>query len=220
MEKISAEPLLRVETLSIRLRDADLTRPVTFSIAPGEAVGLRGATGSGKSTLARAILGFRPEGATLDGTIEFAGRDLRRLSPNEWRSLRGREIALLAQEPALALNPYLTLARQLREHLRAHGSRNSGALERLLPGLLDRHPHQLSGGERQRAALALAVVHGPRLLIADEPTTALDPVTERLVLDFLLELRQTSGMALLVASHDPRVLRFVADRVVELDREC
>jgi len=220
LEKKFADPLLRVEEFSIRLGDARLLRPVSLTVAPGEAVGLRGPTGSGKSTLARAILGLRPEGAILEGGLLFSGLDLRALPPERWRALRGKEIALVAQEPALALNPYLTLGRQLRECLAAHGSPDPGTLERLLPGALHRYPHQLSGGERQRAALALAVVHGPRLLIADEPTTALDPVTERLVLDFLRELRQTARMALLVVGHDPAVLRYSTDRVVDLDPEC
>lgn len=223
MREKSGTPRLRAEDLCVRFGDFIALRPVSFALDAGEVLSVHGATGSGKTTLARCLLGLQPEIAIVGGGVFFHGRELRGLSAREWREIRGRRIAMVSQEPALALNPYLTIRRQLREYCAAHSRRAeterqaADNLERLAPGILGRLPHQLSGGERQRAALALAAIHRPEILIADEPTTAVDSITERLVLDFLLDLQRASDMSLIAISHRRAVHRYLNGRVLKIE---
>ncbi len=215
-------PLLEVSDLRIRLRTpaglVDAVRGVSFSMAAGDTVGLVGESGSGKSLTALALLGLLPEGAQVEGSIQLAGRELLGLPERELASLRGDRIAMVFQEPMTALNPVHTVGRQVAEPLRLHRGLSAADSRREAIALLDRvgipdaarrvdaWPHQFSGGQRQRITLAMALACGPGLLVADEPTTALDVTVQRQVLDLLQELVAERGMALLLVSHDLGVI--------------
>jgi oligopeptide/dipeptide ABC transporter ATP-binding protein len=207
---------------------------VGFTIAAGEALGVVGESGSGKSVTFLSVLGLvRPPGRIESGEIRFAGSDLRRLPPNELRALRGRMIALAMQDALSALNPALTVGTQLVETLRAHGMPGDHHTEagRLLsrvgiPDAANRladYPHQFSGGMRQRVMIAISLAARPKLLVADEPTTALDVTIRAQVLDLLDELRAEQGLAVAMITHDlavvaercPRVMVMYAGQVVE-----
>jgi oligopeptide/dipeptide ABC transporter ATP-binding protein len=207
---------------------------VDFDIAAGEALGVVGESGSGKSVTFLSVLGLvRPPGRVLEGEIRFDGRDLRRLPLSALRRLRGRMVALAMQDALSALNPALTIGTQLAETLRAHAIPVDPHAEavRLLTrvGIPDAarrladYPHQFSGGMRQRAMIAIALAARPRLLVADEPTTALDVTIRAQVLDLLDELRREQGLAVAMITHDlavvaercPRVLVMYAGQVVE-----
>ena len=196
-------------------------------MAAGEVVGLVGESGSGKSVTAMAVLGLVDEpGRVSAERIGFAGRDLRTLPAKERRALLGGEIAMIFQDPMTSLNPSFTVAFQLMETLRLHegGSRKAlraRALELLrsveiadAERRLDAYPHQLSGGMSQRVMLAMAIACNPRLLIADEPTTALDVTVQAQMLALLLRLQRERGMALLLITHDLGVVAEVAQRVL------
>ncbi len=215
-------PLLQVTDLRIRLRaDAgpvDAVRGASFSLARGDTVGLVGESGSGKSLTALALLGLLPEGAQVEGSIRLDGRELLGLPERELARLRGDRIAMVFQEPMTALNPVHTVGRQVAEPLRLHRGLPAADARRAAIALLDRvgiadaarridaYPHQFSGGQRQRITLAMALACGPDLLVADEPTTALDVTVQRQVLDLLQELVAERGMALLLVSHDLGVI--------------
>ena len=198
---------------------------VSFRIAPGETVGVLGESGSGKTSLARAIPGLLPpEGEITAGDVLFRGRSLPGLAEKELRRLRGREVGLVFQEPDQALHPTRRIGAQIAEVLRAHGlgnrrSRRLAAAERLVEvGLdpeehADAFPHELSGGQRQRVVIAQALACRPALVLADEPTAALDAAIERQILHLLARLVDELGAALLLISHDPRVHAAVADRL-------
>ncbi len=207
---------------------------VDLEIAAGEALGVVGESGSGKSVTFLSVLGLlRPPGRIEAGEILFDGRDLRRLSRGELRALRGRHIALAMQDALSALNPAFTIGQQLIETLQAHGlARDAPAqaatlLTRVgIPSAaerLDDYPHQFSGGMRQRAMIAISLAARPRLLVADEPTTALDVTLRAQVLDLLDDLREQDGLALALITHDlavvaercPRVIVMYAGQVVE-----
>ena len=197
-------------------------RGVTLSVGRGEAVGLIGESGCGKSMTALAVMGLLPEGARAAGSIRFDGQELLGRDDAELCRLRGRRIGMVFQEPMTALNPLHTVGRQIAEPLRLHRSMSAAQaraeslrlMERVrLPQAarrLDAYPHELSGGQRQRVVIAIALACGPQLLVADEPTTALDVTTQREVLDLIAELVQADGMGLLLISHD---LGVMADRV-------
>ena len=198
----------------------------SFSIHAAESVGLLGESGSGKSTLARALLRLLPSTATLDGSVRFRGQELTASSDSELQRLRGGQIALIAQDPAQALNPVLTVGVQVAEVLRSHTSlsraeRKARVLETLgSAGFQDpdtisrRYAHQLSGGERQRAAIAQAIACRPSLLIADEATSKLDPRLKVEVLDLLESLRLRFQMSLLLITHEPAVVAAYAQRLL------
>jgi oligopeptide/dipeptide ABC transporter ATP-binding protein len=196
----------------------------TLEVGEGEAVGLVGESGSGKSSLARALLGLLPRGVgrITGGTISIAGRDVTHLSRRDWETLRGRPMAMVFQDPLSSLNPVMRIGTQIGESVRRHdrGVDVAGRIEELL-GLVKlpnavagAYPHELSGGMRQRALLAIALGCRPAMLVADEPTTALDVTTQAEILALLRELRRKLGMALLLISHDLGVVADACDRVV------
>ena len=217
----SATFALRLTDVSIRYRGA--ARPavdgVSLQIEAGRSVGLLGESGCGKSSLARFATGLLPASASTAGSVELEGRALR--DPADWRGLRGSRVGVVFQQPSLALHPMRRAGSQVVDVLRAHrrGS-SSWCRERaaelfeeldLAPELLRAFPHQLSGGQQQRVVLAQALACEPGLLVADEPTTALDRETERQVLQLVDRVRRRRGMSLFWISHDPRVLAEVAD---------
>jgi peptide/nickel transport system permease protein len=198
---------------------------VSLEVGRGESVGLIGESGSGKSTLASLALGLtRPPLALTAGSASLFGADTARWSWDDWQGVRGRTVSLVNQDPLSALNPVLRVGDQIREVMATHLAPPRDALEERLREVLDevhlphrvirQFPHELSGGMRQRAVIAMAIVNRPALLIADEPTTALDVSTQIRVLDLLRDLRDRYGLALLLVSHDLRVVSRVADKVV------
>jgi ABC-type glutathione transport system ATPase component len=224
--------LLEVENLSIGFGGGPaVVDGATFGLAAGESLGLVGASGSGKSLTALALMGLLPAQARVrSGRILFEGRDALALDPEARRRLRGGDLGLVFQEPFTALNPLMRVGEQIEESLRLHlrmdarAARQEAAmaLERvgLSPGpaLARMYPHQYSGGMRQRALLAMALAGKPKLLIADEPTTALDSTIQAQILALLRRLQQELGFALLIISHDLGVIHALATRVVVMDQ--
>ena len=206
---------------------------LSLSIAPGEVLGLVGESGSGKSITALAIMGLLPSAAIVKGEITFqngfqkddAPSHLTTLPPDQLRQLRGSRIAMIFQEPMTALNPVMRVGDQIAEAVLAHHRvSRSEARRQAVEGMRDvaipdpeqrarSYPHQLSGGMRQRVMIAMAIVNRPQLLIADEPTTALDVTIQQQILDLLNDLRHKFGLAMLFISHDLAVVSHVADRV-------
>jgi peptide/nickel transport system ATP-binding protein len=215
--------LLDIRDLKLALGDKPILKGLTLSLEAGQVLGIVGESGSGKSMTALSILGLPPRGATLGGTIGFEGQDLVGLPDAAIARLRGDRIGMVFQEPTTALNPVMTIGAQVAEVVRLHRKASRAearaaarqALDRV--GLEDipltRYPHELSGGQRQRVAIAIAVVLSPRLLIADEPTTALDVTTQAQILDLLLRLVREDGAAMVLISHDLALVAQAADRV-------
>jgi peptide/nickel transport system ATP-binding protein len=200
---------------------------VSFSLARGDTLGLVGESGCGKSLTAMALMGLLPEGARVSGSIRLEGQELVGLDERGWSALRGDRIGMIFQEPMTALNPVHTVVRQVAEPLRLHRQLSAAQAREAAIALLDRvgipdaarradaYPHQFSGGQRQRITIAMALACGPDLLIADEPTTALDVTVQKQILDLLRELVEERGMALLLISHDLGVIaRSVARMMV------
>ena len=222
-------PLLDVQNLRVALPSprgpVEALRGVSFALERGQTLGLIGEGGCGKSMTALALMGLLPEGATVSGRVMLNGQDLTQLDESALCQLRGHRMGMVFQEPMTALNPLHTVGHQIAEPLRLHkGLSRSAAraealrlLERVqLPQArerLDAYPHQLSGGQRQRVVIAIALACGPDLLIADEPTTALDVTIQREVLDLIQELVREDGMGLILISHD---LGVMADSVQRL----
>ena len=222
--------VLAVQDLSVWFRTEDGTvlavDGASFDIAEREVLALVGESGCGKSVSALALTGLLPGSAVVAGSVEFGGRDLRKLPRRELRAIRGRHIAYVFQEPMTSLNPVLTVGRQIVEVLRRHrrmpapAARNRAAELLELVGIplplrrLGEYPHQLSGGMRQRVMIAMAVACQPSLLVADEPTTALDVTVQAGILDVLRSLRAEIGTAVLLITHDLGVVADIADRVV------
>lgn len=222
--------LLQIENLSVAFPSAQglhlAVRQVSLSLASGEALGLVGESGSGKSAISLAILRLLDPRAQVTGKILLDGTDLLTLSQPAMREHRGRDIAMIFQEPMTALNPVMPIGKQVAEALATHHrelhhkqiqQRAVEALESVAIADAARrygdYPHQFSGGQRQRILIAMAMVNRPRLLIADEPTTALDVTVQAQILDLLDELRQRHHMALLFISHDLSVVARIAQRV-------
>ncbi|MDQ1687353.1 MAG: peptide/nickel transport system ATP-binding protein [Frankiaceae bacterium] len=223
--------LLSVEDLTVTFsrrgrRPVHAVDGVTFSVEAGATVGLVGESGCGKSVTSLAIMGLLPRrGADVGGAVRFDGDDLLQLSPNAMRELRGREIAMVFQDPQTSLNPVLTVGRQITEVLERHRDMRGRDADREAASLLDRvgipdpnrrlkdYPHQMSGGMRQRALIAMALACKPRLLIADEPTTALDVTIQAQILELLKELVVDSGTALVMITHDLGVVAGLCDTV-------
>jgi oligopeptide/dipeptide ABC transporter ATP-binding protein len=231
MSQPGSAPLLSVENLRTVFtladgQDAAAVDEVSFAIAAGETLGLVGESGSGKSVTALSLVRLvRPPGRIVSGRVELDGRDLMTLPEASMRAIRGRRIGFVFQEPMVALDPVYTIGAQIVETLRVHGlARGSGAwarattlLERVhIPDAARRvreYPHQLSGGLRQRAMIALALSAEPDLLIADEPTTALDVTVQAEILDLLRDLRGAFNLSILLITHDLGVIAEMADRV-------
>jgi oligopeptide/dipeptide ABC transporter ATP-binding protein len=223
--------LLSVEGLSVRFRgpqgSVHAVRGASFDVRPGETVGLVGESGSGKSVTSLAVMGLLPRAsATVDGgRIMLAGTDLLTLPPRELRRRRGGELAMVFQDPMTSLNPVRKIGGQIIEALRAHEKLSVGKAERAAAELLDRvgiadakrvlrqHPFSLSGGMRQRVMIAIALALKPRLLIADEPTTALDVTIQAQVLEVLRELTRELGTGVVLITHDLGVVAAMAQRV-------
>ncbi|PZF08398.1 ABC transporter ATP-binding protein [Curtobacterium sp. MCLR17_034] len=221
------DAIVRVDDLSISYaagkRRVPVVRGVSFAIEAGRTLGLVGESGSGKSTVARTLLAHLRAGSAIDGgTVRVDGADVFALSPAGRRALRGGTASVVAQNAGQALTPSMRVGEQIREALRAHGEPDGpervAELVRLvrLPdpdGIVRRYPHQLSGGQQQRIAIAMAVAARPRVLVLDEPTTALDVVTQAAVLDLVADLGRQLGMAVLLVSHDLGVVSAMADEI-------
>lgn len=218
--------MLEICDLRIWFGPSEVVRGVSLTIERGEVLGLVGESGSGKSVTALAILGLLDPSARVTGSIRWLGRELVGLSNEEMRPMRGSQIAMIFQEPMTALNPVMKIGRQLVEAIRAHrpeicrvALRDQAvqALESVaIPDparRMDDYPHQFSGGQRQRILIAMALVHKPQLLLADEPTTALDVTVQAQILDVLKALQQQCQLAMLFTSHDLAVVRHVASHV-------
>ena len=199
---------------------------VSFALAPGETLGIVGESGSGKTITAFSLLGLvDPPGRIVRGSIRFEGRELLGMAPGELRSIRGRRLSMIFQDPMTTLNPVLTVEQQMRLALAAHeristrGSRVRCVRALELVGISDAqerlkvYPHQLSGGMRQRVAIAMALLHRPSLVIADEPTTALDVSIQAQILGEMTRLVRELGMSLIWISHDLAVVSGIADRI-------
>jgi peptide/nickel transport system ATP-binding protein len=216
--------LLEVEGLDLRIAALPILRDVSLSIAPGEVVGLVGESGSGKSMTALSVMRLLPEAARLFGSVRLEGEELTGLPERRMCAIRGARIGMVFQEPMTALNPVQSIGRQVAEVIRIHdGAANpeKAAKEALARAGLppdrfppDRYPHDLSGGQRQRVVIAMATALRPRLLIADEPTTALDVTTQAVILDLLKRLATESGAGLMMITHDLAVVADMADRIV------
>ncbi|MFI9011405.1 dipeptide ABC transporter ATP-binding protein [Actinosynnema sp. NPDC053489] len=216
-------PLLRLEDVSVAF-DAPAATEVDYSVAAGEVLAVVGESGSGKTVTAMSLLGLLPGSARVGGRALLAGRDLFTLTPDELRAVRGNEIGMVFQEPMTALNPVFRVGDQLTEVARAHGDRTKAQAARRVAELLAlvglpvevrrKYPHELSGGQLQRVVIAMAVANEPSLLIADEPTTALDVTVQAEVLELLRDLRGRLGAAILLITHDMGVVADLADRVV------
>jgi oligopeptide transport system ATP-binding protein len=219
--------LLSVKGLRVRLPTpaglVTIVDGVDYEVAPGQVFGIAGESGSGKTISVMALLGLLPQGAVVEGSAIFDGSDLLRLGHRSMRDVRGRDIAMVFQDPLTSLHPMMTIGRQLTEHLRVHlGLSRSESNERAIDllgevripdpaGTLHAFPHQFSGGMRQRIAIAIALACRPRILIADEPTTALDVTVQAGVLRLLDRLRERSGLSVIMITHDLGVMSSIAD---------
>ena len=219
--------LLEIKDLSLSIHAIDILSEVSLSVAQGEIVAITGESGSGKSMTALAVMQLLPKETTSKGAILLDGRDLTQMSEGDLCDLRGNDIGMVFQEPMTALNPVHTIGQQVAETIRVHDAsiHRATALQRAAETLtrvglppdrfpLTRYPHELSGGQRQRVVIAMAIALRPRLLIADEPTTALDVTTQAQILDLLKGLVKEEGMGLLMITHDLAVVADMADRIV------
>jgi len=217
--------LLDIENLHVLLGDLPILKGISLAINPGEIVGLVGESGSGKSMTALSVMKLLPHGMTATGRVNLNGVDILAAPETAMNRLRGAEIAMVFQEPMTALNPLKTIGEQVAEGIRWHTGANRPDAEAHARAILDRvglpesrfplnrYPHELSGGQRQRVVIAMACAMKPKLLIADEPTTALDVVIQAQILDLLRELVEEQQMGLLLISHDLAVVAQLADRI-------
>ncbi|MEV5504357.1 ABC transporter ATP-binding protein [Nonomuraea fuscirosea] len=226
--------LLVVEDLTVTFPTTrgpvEVVKGVSFTVGRDETVGIVGESGSGKSMTSLAIMGLLPKGARTRGSVRLDGTELLGRPERELRRLRGDQLSMIFQDPLSSLNPYYTVGLQIEEMYRAHrdkSRRNARrvAIEALAQvGLpeperrVDHYPHQFSGGQRQRVMIAMALVCGPKLLIADEPTTALDVTVQAQILRLLADLRRKSGTGMVFITHDLAVISSIATRVLVLRR--
>jgi len=226
----STTPLLDIRDLTVSFKTDDgLVRAVNgvdLQMFPGETLAVVGESGSGKSVSAMAVMGLLPSYTQIEGSVEFEGTDLLKLSTRAMRKLQGNEIAMIFQDPMTALNPVFTVGNQIIEGIRIHHPQISkqAARERTIELLalvgipeprqrVDNYPHEFSGGMRQRAMIALAIANEPKLLIADEPTTALDVTIQAQVLEVMRTAQEATGAAMMLITHDLGLVAGVADRV-------
>lgn len=222
--------LLSVRDLSVTLMTgsgpADAVRKLSFDVNKGEILGIAGESGSGKTMTALSILGLLPYKGKASGSIRFDGEELVDFKPKDFRRIRGRDVAMIFQDPMTSLHPMLTIETQLTEHLRHHRKISKSAARAKVLELLDTvkipdpaaalraHPSQFSGGMRQRIAIAMALACDPKLLIADEPTTALDVTVQAGILTLLDDLRKKNNLSVMVITHDLGVLSALTDRLL------
>ncbi|WP_318765269.1 ABC transporter ATP-binding protein [Agrobacterium fabrum] len=231
----SAAPVLSVRNLTTSFRAGDgwnpVVRDISFDIAPKETVAIVGESGSGKSVTSLSIMRLLTEASSrIEGRVILAGRELLSLSEEEMRQVRGNEISMIFQEPMTSLNPILPVGKQIAEALTVHQNISAEEAKRKVLGLLDKvrvpnakgrfdeYPHQFSGGMRQRVMIAMALASRPKLLIADEPTTALDVTIQGQILDLIKELQDEEGMSVLFITHDMGVVAEIADRTIVMYR--
>jgi oligopeptide/dipeptide ABC transporter ATP-binding protein len=221
--------LLQVEGLRVKLPTptgfATVVDGVDYDIQQAQVFGVAGESGSGKTMSMLALLGLLPPGSLVEGRARFGGQDLLRLGAKDLRAVSGRDIGMVFQDPMTSLHPMLSVGRQLTEHVRRHLGLGREAAVRRAEGLLDdvripdpasalhAYPHQFSGGMRQRIAIAIALACGPRLLIADEPTTALDVTVQAGILRLLDRLRREHELSVILITHDLAVMSSIADKV-------
>ena len=222
--------LLRVEDLGVRFPTEDgvveAVRGVSYELHPGEVLGVVGESGSGKSVSSLAVMGLLPKSARVRGRVLFRGRDVLAMSPSARRRMRGREVAMVFQDPMTAMNPVYTVGAQLAEAYRAHHAVGARAATERAAEVLDlvgiprprerlrAYPHEFSGGMRQRVMIAMAVINEPDVIIADEPTTALDVTVQAQVLEKLMEVKDAVGAAIVLITHDLGVVAGTAQRVL------
>jgi len=220
---------LEVEGLRVRLPTprgfATVVDGIDYHVEPAQVFGVAGESGSGKTMSMLALLGLLPAGAVVEGRAAFGGQDLLRLKGNDLRAVSGRDIGMVFQDPMTSLHPMLTIGQQLTEHMRRHLGLSRRAADDRAAELLDQvripgprsalhaYPHQFSGGMRQRIAIAIALACGPRLLIADEPTTALDVTVQAGILRLLDRLRRERDLSVVLITHDLAVMSSIADRI-------
>ena len=221
-------PLISVENLYLETSQDHrvLVNNISFEIFPGEALGVVGESGSGKTLTALSILGLLPKGVSAtDGKICYRNTNLLTVGEDERRAIRGNEISMIYQDPMTALNPVMRLGEQLLEVLEAHSQSKVNAIERVVTALkelgipeperaMNSYPHEFSGGMRQRVMIAMALLLSPKLLIADEPTTALDVTIQQQILSLVSEQRNKRGMSMLWITHDLGVVANLVDRVI------
>jgi len=228
---MSAESLLQIRSLAVHYSSADVQvqlhalAGVDLDVAAGECLGLVGESGSGKTAILLSILGLLPANARLGGSIRFHGAELAGMPSRQLNEIRGTRIAMIFQDPMSALNPYMRIIDQLSEVPRVHGGLSRRDAEQRALEMLDavhigeprrrarQYPHELSGGMRQRVMIAMALIAEPELILADEPTTALDVTVQAQILALLQEIRERTGAALLLVTHDLGVVAQLADRI-------
>ena len=219
-------PLIDISNVSVSFGKAPVLKNVSFRIAPGEILGIAGESGSGKSTICRAALGLLPPAGRITGDISLDGKPLLGLEPAQWSSVRGRELSMIFQNPSSHLNPLQTVGSQIAQPMIRHLGLSRSAAWQKAVALLDdvgirepamrarSYPHELSGGMKQRVMIAAAISCAPRLLIADEPTTALDVTVQQKILELLKDLNRQRGLAIALISHDLGVLADICSRIV------
>ncbi len=224
-----AAPLLSVQDLNVQLATAQgparAVRGLSFELRAGQTLGLVGESGCGKSMTALALMGLAPERAVVSGSVKLQGNELLGQTESQWQQVRGARIGMVFQEPMTALNPVHTIGAQVAEPLRLHQGLGAAQARQEALALLEAvklpqarerlgaYPHQLSGGQRQRVGIAMALACGPELLLADEPTTALDVTVQAQVLDLIMQLVRERQMGLILISHDLRLIAQRVDRV-------
>lgn len=223
-----SNPILAVRDLELSIGGSKLLHGLSFSLEPGEVVGLVGESGSGKSLTGLSILGLQPSSARITGSINFDGAEVVGATDRSLRSMRGAKMSMISQEPRAALNPVLPVGRQIVDVVRAHAPLSKRDAADLAMSLLEQvgipnpanafsaYPHELSGGMCQRVMIAMALSCGPQLLVADEPTTALDVTIQAQIVALLRSIADTRGLAVLLISHDLGMVTEVCDRVITL----
>ncbi|MCC2250297.1 ABC transporter ATP-binding protein [Virgibacillus sp. AGTR] len=224
-------PLLSIENLDVAFHfqdgDYNAINHVSFNVYPNEVLGIVGESGCGKSLTSKAIMGILPENASVkQGSITFRETNLVTMKEKQWQKIRGDAISMISQEPMTSLNPLLTVGKQIAEVLKQHRSYSKKEMKEKTIALMKEvglpraealyksYPHQLSGGMRQRIVIAIALIASPQLIIADEPTTALDVTIQAQILDLFKNIKNTRNSSLIFISHDLGVIRQVCDRVV------
>lgn len=225
---MKSQTLLEINNLNLSLGSINpvhILHDISFSLNHGEVLGMVGESGCGKSMTANAILQLLPTYANLSGEIQFFGKNLLELNSNELGSIRGNAIGLILQDPALSLNPIMKVGKQLTDILRYHKKMSSKSAHEMaalwlhrvgltdVPLRMQQYPHEMSGGMKQRILIAIALICKPALLIADEPTTALDVTTQALVLDLLKKLQKEESMALILITHDLGIVANYCEKV-------